>query len=187
MALKSSILFLTGLFLAVAGTTVQATTLDRSSENNIKAAYLFNFAKFVTWPESAFASADAPIVFCVLDDEVLGSILETLESKTVTGRPLSITRIRTLADLPDGHILYIGENQGRRIPVLLEKVKNRPLLIVSSADDFTRKGGMIGFIRTGNTIRFQVNLDAVKQSGLVISSRLLKLAEIVESDDPGPP
>lgn len=187
MALKSSILFLTGLFLAAAGTTVQATTLDRSSEDNIKAAYLFNFAKFVTWPESAFESPDSPIVFCVMDDEVLGGILETLEGKTVTGRPLSIRRIRLLTDLSDGHIFYIGEAQGRGIPALLETVKDRTLLTVSSTEAFARQGGMIGFIRKGNTIRFQVNLGAVKRSGLVISSRLLKLAEIVDPDGSGQP
>ncbi|GAB6095271.1 hypothetical protein JCM14469_15230 [Desulfatiferula olefinivorans] len=182
MMFRRSILFLAAMLWAGLAPGVQASSLDKSSEDNIKAAYLYNFAKFVTWPESVFETAESPMVCYVMADDALGSILETLENKTVSGHPLRIRRIRTLAELRDGHLLFIGEGRGRRVSAILDQVADRPLLTVGDVDGFARQGGMIGFIRKGNTIRFQVNLGEVRRSGLVIGSRLLKLAEIV---DPG--
>lgn len=182
MTLKKAIYTLAAVMIMVVITTAVVFTepLESTSEDNIKAAYLFNFAKFVEWPKEAFRSDNEPIYVCVLGDDSLASILSSIENKTVGGRKLDIISDQTDVGSRNCHILYIGDSFGRKGPYLLDSIRQKPVLTVSSQEGFASEGGMIGFIRKGNYIRFEVNLDAVRESGLSISSRLLKLAVIVE-------
>lgn len=150
------------------------------SENDVKAAYLFNFAKFVGWPEQAFSSKTAPIVLCVLGDDPLGELLSDLESKKIKGRSISVVHVRNKDQIKTCHILYVSDSEKRDLPDILTRFGDKPCLTVSSIDNFASHGGMFGFVRKGNNIRFEANLDAIKDGDLTVSSRLLNLAQIVK-------
>lgn len=158
---------------------VSSVDADVMSENDVKAAYIFNFAKFVEWPDKAFASKSAPIVLCVLGEDAMGDALQDLESKKIKGRPLTVVRTRSKEQIRSCHILYISESEKKEISDILSKMGGRPCLTVSSVNGFASQGGMIGFVRRGNNVRFEVNPEAVRRAELTVSSRLLNLATIV--------
>lgn len=150
------------------------------SENELISAYLFNFAKFVEWPEHAFASKTSPIVLCIFGDDPFGEVLANLEMKKIKGRSLTVVRTHKKDQIKACHMLYVSESEKKDLPDILSKAANKPCLTVSSIDDFASQGGMIGFVRKGRNIRFEVNLDAIKRVELSVSSRLLNLAQIVK-------
>lgn len=160
-------------------------SLESSLEENIKAAYLFNFAKFVEWPPTAFSSKDDPLNICVLGDDPLAGGVKLLENKSVAGRKLMIHQKNSCEDGDIYHIVYIGESKRKNLLKILSRFQKKPVLTVSSINDFAGQGGMIGFVRKGNLVRFEVNRQTVMDSGLTISSRLLKLALIVDGDKGG--
>lgn len=151
-----------------------------TSENEVKAAYLFNFAKFVEWPERAFATKTSPIILCILGDDPFGEALTSLEMKKIKGRSLTVVRAHNKEQIKTCHMLYVSESEKKELPEIFTKTDNKPCLTVSSIEDFASKGGMIGFVRKGKNIRFEVNLDMVKRVELSVSSRLLNLALIVK-------
>ncbi|VFQ43497.1 protein of unknown function duf4154 [Desulfoluna butyratoxydans] len=152
---------------------------EPATESRIKAAYLLNFARFVTWPEEAFDNSVAPIVLCVLGDDPIDSALPTIQYKRVQNRPLEIRHITSLGELPRCHMLFVGETPPKTIQQVLTAIGTRPILTVSSLPGFSSRGGMLTFIKTENKIRFEVNLSTTRTAGLSISSRLLKLARLV--------
>lgn len=151
-----------------------------TSENEVKAAYLFNFAKFVEWPEKAFASKTSPIILCILGDDPFGDALANLEMKKIKGRSLTVVKAHNKEQLKTCHMLYVSESEKKELSDIITRTDNKPCLTVGSMEDFASKGGMIGFVRKGKNIRFEVNLDRVKRAELAISSRLLNLALIVK-------
>lgn len=151
-----------------------------TSENEVKAAYLFNFAKFVEWPERAFASKTSPIVLCILGDDPFGEALASLEMKKIKGRSITVSRANNKEQVKPCHMLYVSDSEKKELSDVLSKSDNKPCLTVSSIDNFASKGGMIGFVRKGKNIRFEVNLDKIKRVELSVSSRLLNLAQIVK-------
>lgn len=154
---------------------------EPATESRIKAAYLLNFARFVTWPDTAFESSVSPIVLCVLGNGPIDKALPTIQYKRVQNRPLVIRRILTLKELTPCHMLFVGETEAHHVLQVLSELKTRPILTVSSLPEFARRGGMLAFIRVDNKIRFEANITTTRQAGLSISSRLLKLARLVSN------
>ena len=150
------------------------------NEYQVKAAFLYTFAKFVEWPPQAFSSPSAEIAICVLGDDPFGNLLDdAVRGKTVEGRPLAVYR---LTDLPTGHeckILFIATSERRRMPSLLASVPPG-LLTVGDTAEFAAQGGVIGLRLDGERIRLSVNLTAAEKAKVRISSRLLSLATIVK-------
>lgn len=173
--------FVTALLLGIALHSLARSPLcaEPATESRIKAAYLLNFARFVTWPDAAFDTSVAPIVLCVLGTDPIESALPTIQYKRVQNRPLVIRRIGALDQLPACHMLFVGETTAAPLPQVLATLADRPVLTVSSRPGFSRQGGMLTFIHTENKIRFEVNLATTRAAGLSISSRLLKLARLV--------
>jgi hypothetical protein len=150
----------------------------RSLEYQVKAAFLFNFARFTEWPPASFSSPGAPFVLGVLGEDPFGDNLEqTVSGKSVHSRPLLVKRAATLQELGDCHILFVAGSEKRRLPEILEALKSRAVLTVSDVDDFVRSGGMIRLLPKGDTIRFEINARSAQEVGLKISSKLLRLAE----------
>lgn len=183
--IKYAKLIFSVLCLLCTAFVVCEASMESSLEENIKSAYLFNFAKFVEWPSRAFSSKDAPLNICVLGDDSLTKGLKLLENKNVAGRKLVVHQVNNWKDAHDCHIVYIGESEKKVLGNVLSHFHHKPVLTVSSISDFAGQGGMIGFVRKGNLVRFEVNRKAVMDSELTISSRLLKLALIVEGDKGG--
>lgn len=151
-------------------------------EYQIKAAFLYNFARFVEWPDEAFTDSGASLVLCVLGQDPFGEALESVQGKDITGRMLEIRRFAALQDLGPCHILFIGSSEQERLAEVFESVENFSVLTVGDVDRFARMGGVINFIIRANKIRFLINLRAGERAGLAISSQLLNLAEIVDTD-----
>ncbi len=151
------------------------------NEYQVKAAFLYSFAKFVEWPPQAFPNPSAAIGICVLGTDPFGNFLEdAVTGKTVGGRPLVVYR---LTDLPAAHeckILFIAASERLRMPTLLASVATLDLLTVGDTAEFTVQGGAIGLRRDGERIRLSVNLTAAEKAKVRISSRLLSLATIVK-------
>jgi hypothetical protein len=157
-----------------------AMAADTSSvEYRIKAAYIFNFAKFVSWPSAAFASADAPIVIGIVGKDPFGSELDqTIAGKTIERHLLQVKRLNETDPVDGCHILFISEPERKRLPEIFEKASQLSILTVGEMDDFTDIGGMIRFFKFENNIRFEVDLKPVEAAGLKISSKLLQVAVV---------
>jgi len=167
--------------VAVAPAQVSAQ-LRVVKEYQLKSVFLFNFAQFVDWPADAFADAQSPLVIGVLGDDPFGSFLdETVRGERVNGRALIVRRYKKLEDVNDCHILFISSSVGDRLPATLAKLKGRHVLTVGDTPNFAVDGGMIRFVNDKNRIRLSINLDAAKEAGVTISSKLLRPAEIVTS------
>jgi hypothetical protein len=170
----------TALFLAasvVAGPRAQGL---RFQEVEVKAAFLFNFAQFVTWPETAFATPQAPFVIGILGDDPFGKVLDDVVSgEAVAGHRLVVARFRRIEDVESCHVLFVAALSPAEAPQLFAKLTGAPVLTVGDADAFTAGGGMIGFRTERNRIRLRVNLAAASAAHLTISSNLLRGADIV--------
>jgi hypothetical protein len=147
------------------------------SEYKVKAAFLFNFTKFVEWPPESFARPDAPLVIGVFGENPFGADLEAMiHNKTVNNRSLETRQFRSPAECTNCHVLFVGAAEKGRLKEILEKLRNSSVLTVSETDGFTEAGGMINFVRDGTKFRFQINNDAAKKANLKISSKMLGLA-----------
>jgi len=151
-------------------------------EHQVKAAFLYNFANFVQWPDGAFASASAPLRVCVIGADPVGAALDdAFRGQQVQGRSVDIARGASLGVLGRCHILYLSQSETGRWPDLLRELAAAPTLTVGDGS-LVRKGGMVGFVVEAKRVRFEINRGAAEQAGLRISSKLLALARIVESD-----
>ena len=147
-------------------------------EYRVKAAFLYNFFKYVEWPPAALQ--EGPLWICVAGRNPFGSVLvETVKGETINGRPLE-TRI-ILEPEPGCHIVFVPD--GAAAPAYLRAVRGTPTLTVGERSDFIQAGGMVRFFIADGNVRFAINPVAADRAKLRISSRLLQLAEIVT--DPG--
>jgi hypothetical protein len=145
-------------------------------EYQVKAAFLFNFARFVEWPTPAMAASPA-FRICVVGDDPFGPLLsETLSGKTVHERPIQVDHPATTTDILACHIAYIAPSESSQLPRLLAAIAGRSVLTVGETTEFASRGGMIGMHLEDNKVRFDVNAEAAQQAGLRVSSQLLKLA-----------
>jgi hypothetical protein len=145
-------------------------------EYQVKAAFLFNFAKFVEWPSEAFPAPDTPFGLCILGDEPPDADIEfVLKGKKVGPREIHYRRLRTSQELGGCHLLFVGEAATYQ----LDAVPRDSILTVGEAAVFIRRGGVIRFLMEDGRVRFEINPDAALKSRLKISSKLLKLARIV--------
>lgn len=149
-----------------------------SVEYKVKAAYLFNFAKFVEWPVGSFPAKDTPITLGLVGKDPFGSDLEkTFENKTIEGRALQIKRFAEGEDLRQCHILFICASERKSLPQIFEKLQGGSVLTVGEVEEFNALGGMISFITQENTIRFDIKDEAAARVGLKVSSKLLQVAK----------
>ena len=165
-----------------AGAPAQASA--PSKEYQVKAAFLFNFAQFVDWPSSTFAQDDAPLVICVLGDDPFGSYLDELVcGEQVNNRRLTVQRFRAPEDVKGCQVLFVSRSVGRNLDKALASGREINALTVSDVDRFAERGGIIQLSTESGRIRLRINVLAAKASSLVISSKLLRSAEIVASKD----
>jgi hypothetical protein len=153
-----------------------------ASEYQIKAVFLFNFAQFVDWPPSVFASPDAPFCIGVLGDDPFGENLdEVVRGEHVGNRPIVVKRVRQVEDVEHCQMLYISRSESRQLGSVLARVRERPILTVADLRGFAENGGIIGFVMEANRVRLHVNLEAAQTAQLKISSKLLRTAQLVSA------
>ena len=154
---------------------VAAESSESLSEYEVKAAFLFNFAKFVKWPERGAPS----ITVCVLaEDAVERTIEKTIGGKTLRDKPVVVKRPADLED-HDCQILFISDSRRTELARILRSMNGASVLTVGETDAFAERGGIINFRTENDRVRFEINPEAAQNAGLEISSQLLKLATIV--------
>ena len=150
-----------------------------ASEYQIKAVFLFNFAQFVEWPAKSFQETNA-ISIGILGDDPFGNYLdETVRGEEVNGHPLVVHRYQHIDEVKTCHILFINVADANQLTQIITSLKSKNILTVSDADNFTKRGGMIRFFTENKKTRLRINLSAAKDADLTISSKLLRLAEVV--------
>ncbi|HMK65293.1 MAG TPA: YfiR family protein [Thermodesulfobacteriota bacterium] len=152
---------------------------DEIQEEQVKVAFLYNFAKFVEWPPEAFKTDSATLTIGLIGPDPFGSLLDSLKEKTIKGRKINIKRMAKAENPEDCHIWFISASEKSNLRNILAQAKNHNILTVSDMDRFAQQGGMIGLINQEGRINFEINIDAVQRSKLRFSAQLLKLAKIV--------
>jgi len=147
------------------------------SEYQVKAAYLYNFGKFMNWPESG----QAEFHLCVLGDDPFGTSLDsTITNATINGKKVAARRLSGVQDAEGCEIAFIASSESGRLERDLAALKKLHVLTVSDMPDFIRRGGIIQFVEEDRKVRFEVNLKAAQESGFTLSSELLKVAAKVQ-------
>tara|TARA_R110001592_G_scaffold324870_3_gene604656 strand:+ start:62091 stop:62642 length:552 start_codon:yes stop_codon:yes gene_type:complete len=156
---------------------LHATTGFAKTEEDIKAAYLYNLMKFIAWPS---IENQNEFNLCVIGDDPVNEKLIMLESRPIHKLNIHVEHFYTLNSETKCDVVFIGESERKFTDKIIQFYARTPTLTVSSMEGFVRKGGMIGFITLGNIIRFDINLKQAKETQLSISSKLLELANQVE-------
>lgn len=155
---------------------------SKPSEYQVKAAYLYNFGRFVKWPAGLAGKGDSFPV-CVLGRDPFGSILDsTLAGEALEGKPVAIRRIARPQDAADCRILFVSSTEEHHLKEILGAIGQAGVLTVSDIPGFSLRGGMIQFVMEGDRIRFEINLASAESARLVLSSELLKVAAAVRRD-----
>jgi hypothetical protein len=151
------------------------------TEYQIKAAFLYNFVKFVQWPTQAYAAATSPAIIGVLGENVFGDDLEkAIHNKVINHHPLRFKQFDSAEEATNCQVLFISQSEKKRFPQILESLRGKSILTVSESDHFLHDGGMINFIIVDLKVRFQINNEPARKAGLIISSDLLSLAAPAE-------
>lgn len=174
-------LFLTAL-LALAFAVPPAAA--NFAEYQVKAEFLARIAEFVEWPEATFAAPDAPFLIAVAGEDPFGPHLEKLaRSKKIQGHPVVLRRWDSAENAVACHMLFVAESEADRLEEILAAAGGFPILIVGDGEGFARRGVHVVLYRAGTHIHFDVNMRALRRSGLIMSSQLLRLAGVIYGRD----
>jgi hypothetical protein len=177
-ALRLILVACAGLVLGMQGLAADAPT-----ENQVQAVFLYNFSHFVEWPAQAFAAPGDPFVIGILGTDPFGARLdEATRNERVNGHPLTVRRFHSVAEVENCQILFVDRSESARLGQILSALDHRSTLTVSQADGAAQRGVMIQFATENNRIRLRINVESARASGLTISSKLLRPAEIVSTD-----
>jgi YfiR/HmsC-like len=155
-----------------------------SPEYQLKAAFLFNFAKFIDWPPASFAGPQATFSICILGADPFGrSMDDLLQGKTIGDRRVSIERGKQVADVRHCQMVFVSASEKSRVREILGGLKGTNVLAVGETDGFAAAGGAIQFEIEDNRVHFMINTDAADRAGLKVSSNLLSLAHVVHDGE----
>jgi hypothetical protein len=162
----------------LSSTLITVARAQSPDEYQVKAAFLYNFARFVDWPGEAFSDAGAPFVVGVIGNDPFGGALDqAINGKNIGGRQMTVRRLKWGQDLRSCHILYISSSERRHLPQIIQSLRGANVLTVGDMDQFNQQGGIINFILETNRVRFEINPRGADQARLRISSKLLALAK----------
>jgi hypothetical protein len=174
------IVLLLSAFMLAAVTCDRAAGAPDDGEYAVKAAFVYNFAKYVEWPADAFPKPDSPFVIGIVGkDPFDGALDRTIQGKNVNGHAFVIRRLGFDQDMAQCEIIFVSSSERDKVGRLPGTLKNAPVLAVGESAGFASHGGHIGFFSEQGRIRFEINPEAAKRARLNISSKLLALARIV--------
>jgi hypothetical protein len=150
-------------------------------EYQVKAAFLYSFAKFIEWPSDALPEDEQAFVITILGEDPFGATLdEMLRDKMVAKRRVVVRRASRAEDVGRSQILFISDSESQRLQSLLLRFQGTAILTVGEADQFAERGGVVRLRTEKNRVRLDINLGVAERARLKISSELLKLARIVD-------
>lgn len=155
------------------------------TEYDLKAAYLYNFSKFVSWPENAFETENSNFEITVIGDSPITDVLfKAFKGRKIEGRRITISVVYTVEDLETSHLLFVSKDMESELSSILTKLSNAPTLLVGDViEGFCRSGGIINFTKKSSKYRFEINNQSAIKSNIKISSKLLSLARIISSEE----
>ena len=157
-----------------------AAQTEGPTEYQVKAAFLFNFAKFVEWPDAVLAGARTPIVLGILGEDPFGNDLSLIVTgQSVRGRTVSIRKYRFGDDLRDCHILFVSASERMHMAQILASLQGASVLTVSDMPGFAGGGGVVQFYMEEVRVRFVVNVDGAARANLRVSAKLLAVAHVM--------
>jgi len=155
-----------------------AVPAQEANEQLVKVAFIYNFAKFTTWPDSVFNAADAPVTLCVVGKHDFGDAFESVQGKSVGGRTVIVKYLMALRDSDACQVIYVAPSEKPRLARIVTTGKETHALTVSDMDGFAESGGIIRMVRgADDRIGFEINAKAAEESGIKLSSKLLSLAK----------
>lgn len=155
----------------------------RPTDYEVKAAYLYNFGRFVEWPGKVAAAQGGSFTVCVLGQDPFGPRLDaTLAGETIGGKTIVAKRISSAEESGNCQIIFLSLADDSRLNKIIADLDKKAVLTVSDMPQFVKRGGMIQFVAEGKKVRFEVNLTATQHAGLTLSSELLKVATAVRKD-----
>lgn len=153
---------------------------DMAQEYQLKAAFLVNFAKFITWPEQALPVDQQEFILCVVGDDPFGPALGGIEQKTVGGRTIRVVKSSSLKKIPDCQMLFVSRSEADTLNQLAAAIGHKAVVTVSDLPDFIKADGHIQLVTSGNRLSFIINHTAMKEQGLQANASLLSLAADVQ-------
>jgi uncharacterized protein DUF4154 len=159
-----------------------------AAEYDVKAAFLYNFTKFVDWPSSAFPDP-SNLRICVLGEDPFGKSLRSVAGEQVGGHKLIVMQTDSISRPAGCQVLFISHSERERLPQILAAVKDAPVLTVGDTNGFADHGVIINFVLEGSKVRFEINTESADRAGIRISSKLLQLAKRIVPNPgarPGP-
>jgi len=149
------------------------------AEYEVKAAYLYNFAKFVEWPPEVFGGPETPLTICILGEDPFGAAMNAIKRKTFGTRKVAVKQVHDVQEAKGCQVLFISASEEERLQQTLEALGHAGVLTISDMRRFVQAGGMINFIMKDDKVRFSINAAAARRAGLKINSQLLSLAVTV--------
>jgi hypothetical protein len=164
--------------LAAAAGTVAAPS-GPPNEYALKSVFLYNFCRFIDWPEFAFGSPNEPLVIGVLGADPFGSMLEeAVRGERFRGRPIQIEHYRSPREIGGCHLLFVTGDETARMNEILAATAGKSIVTVGETESFVQRGGMIALAADRNRVRLLINPDALRAAKVDVSSKLLRVAEI---------
>jgi hypothetical protein len=184
LAAGSAISLATGSTILLAtGSTISLAVGATPDEYQVKAVFLFNFGQFVEWPSNAYDSPQAPFVICVLGEDPFGKTLDdVVRGEAVGSRSLVVRRYTDADGIAGCNILFVGRNDAALLDEALAAARGHSVLTVTDVDGAASNGAIIVLYNDRQRIRMRINLAAAKANHLVISSKLLRPAEVVGTE-----
>jgi hypothetical protein len=176
------------LILILSGmTAVPCAHAAESKEYQVKAAFVYNFIKFVTWPEETDKKTESDkqvetVKIAIIGKDPFGDKFKPIVKKTVKNKKIELVKHPDFNKIADSNsldgcqVIFISKSETKNVRKIIKSVESKPILVISEITKFADLNGMIGFVKKDNKIRFEINLDAAKLANLKISSQLLKLA-----------
>ena len=172
---------LLALFGLLTGTRYVSAGETALREYQVKALFLFNFAKYVEWPPVCFEQTNTPIRIGIIGESNFGDDLnKAVAGKRIGGREITVRQMEKDGDLGHCHILFISSSEKKRLGEILSRVSSMPILTVGESEQFTQQGGIINFIKKEGKVRLEIDCDAARRTKLQLSSKLLSVADVVK-------
>lgn len=174
---RGCLLKVAAIFVILLGSFVSSAQAQAANEYQVKAAFLFNFVKFIEWPADSLGEG-ATFIIGVVGDDPFGSALDqAVAGKYVNGRQLAVRRLKWNENLRACHMIFISSTEQKHLAQILGSLRGAAVLTVGDVGQFNQQGGIINFIMETNKVRFEINAAAGEQARLKISSKLLALAK----------
>ncbi len=170
------------LWLCLAASLVARAGDDLAEAALVKAAFVYNFAKFTRWPESALAAGTSPLRLCLAGEDAVTRALEKLRDNPVKNHPLTIVPLRSGPDPQSCHLLYVASPEQKRVHEWLRLAQGQATLTIAEIPRFAHQGGTIELVQDRGRVLFTINLGVARASRLEISPDLLKLARVIGLD-----